>query len=626
VDDSVSALGQSFVAAPSALAANTVAPATPTETEFYRLAHQINRQTLTLLTTLTSVEEASKDVAIALSELQAAASLAAGLVRTAPFAWATVNPDVSQRLQANLGTLRDKANTLWQETVKKTPRSNGRDLADSLDNSVKEDSRVLWDSLNDPNLISSIANYTKDESIDKVRRTVTMHDFNNLLARAVQTLERTDRAENLYTLGQQIFEQMDEKSSPFAVAAAERRRLLDELGYGSQATTSVIGNLPGPDTASLALMKTYSAIRLQKAGTWISPAAVDSLEGDLTAWVLDAMHLTDEMRKDVQGRIKELSAATQKRVKAQRIGRATYLANKEAEEFVAAQRVANFYKEHDSAVFDDFQRGPGFDSFISVLTIFQFALALKAYREAEQADGRQTFDMAASGAMSVAAVVSTIGRFARPGEQLVAAGIEVSAARMSLAKFGAAFESAGAAKLLGVVGGVMAIVDGTSDILKGDVVVGGVNVASGSAIIAGLLMGGAWGAATGGIGAILGLGLAGYQLYQLAEESAKPSTQRAMENLLNSLKTRPAKWNGKSVVESLGLGAQLQALADASAAAQYFVLRRNPDGGTPTRDALLAELAGAGWKSDARLLVESDDDERARIDLEQQLAQPPMPQ
>ncbi len=104
----------------------------------------------------------------------------------------------------------------------------------------------------------------------------------------------------------------------------------------------------------------------------------------------------------------------------------------------------------------------------------------------------------------------------------------------------------------------------------------------------------------------IGVLLAAYCAFEALSDAMKSDTEKAIDSILESLKAR-LSYRDKTVIQYLGLEAQLAAVKDALDGWDCFELRPNP-AGSPTREELKARMKGLGFKDDlAAGMVESAD-------------------
>lgn len=623
----VPTLGPQLFAAPSAGGANNFAPAPITLIPLIAYANKLANATMALKSLVDDVlPKVTVEITGALAAIRAATGVADAMDDTLPF-----RPQLAPDIVAKCHDLKAKSHSLLTAAMNKVGAdADPRKLIPELDGRVRDAIRDVVDLLRDPAHVTDIKAFAEDDSIPVQARYMEIWYLGTLQGFAVDTLARTDKSDEVDRIANEVLLQGDAQQSAPAITIAKGKTLWDAFVAATQTATGTVGNLPAPDSLSIALVKCYGAFRLPKAA--LSQATAGSLEGEIFDLLTNAVKLTSEQKTELRGRLDELKSAQRDVIKAAkaeaetaqrlpdhqaRIDRKTRQ-RQAAEENCRqkAQHAGEFYEDtygpKNEELYGDLQRGPVIDSFVSVLAIIQFYAAFKELDDPDVPGLQKFADFTASGIISIGAVVSTVGRLLPK--------IDIGIAKCNLAALGKLAESLGTK--IAVYAGAMAILSGGVTFYIGWVqhdpekmVIGGLTVGSGAAIVAGALLASA---VLTGIGVGIGVLLAAYCAFEALSDAMKNATEKAIDSILDSLKQR-LSYRGKTVIQYLGLEAQLAAVKDALDGWSCFELRPNP-AGSPTRQELTARIKGLGFKDDfAAKMVESAD---ADVDLPPMLVVP----
>jgi hypothetical protein len=608
--------GPSLFAAPSTLGSNYVRPTPPTLVPLNAYAEKVQIATRWLKSLLDNdVPMVSRDLAGALAAIRAVVGVADAMDETLAF-----RPQLDSSIVAKCRAFKDKTHALLKSGLDKAgPQMDPRKLIPELDTKVRSAAGELVNLLRDPGHIQDVKVFLEDTSIAASYRYVELWHLETLLSFAVDLLARTDKGDEIDRIAQEIFLQRDQDSSVPAILVKEGKTLWDAFVAATIATTGAVGNLPAPDSLSIALLKCYAAYRLPKAA--LNQGTARSLEGDVFSMIVDAVKLNDAQKQELRNRVEELKSAQRDVIRAAkaeaetaerlptheaRIARKTRQRERAEEQCKQkAESVRDFYKDtygpKNEELFGDFQRGPFMDSFISVLTIIQFYAAFQELNDPDVSTLQKFADITASGLLSLGAVVSTVGRMVPQ--------IDMGIAKLNLAALGKLAESF--ARPIAAYAGVVAIVTGVAQFLTGldehdpeKMVVGGMTAASGIFITLGAVLGGA---ALTGIGVGIGVLVAGYLAFRALSEALKNDTEKGIDSILEALEKKET-WGDKTVIQYLGLEAQLEAVRDGLDGWSCFELLPNPKG-SPTRDELRQRMKKLGFDEErANAMIEDPDE------------------
>jgi hypothetical protein len=609
-------LGPQLFAAPSSAGANNFVPPPATLIPVIAYATKLADASKTLRSLLDDVlPKVSRDISGALAAMRALAGVAHAMDDTLQF-----RPMLDPSIVGKCHTLKSKADDLLASAMNKVGADvNPRNLIPDLDGRVRDAVHDIVDLLRDPAHVADIKAYAEDTSVPVRARYPEIWFLGTLQAIAVELLARTDKHDEVQRIADEVLHQGDESGSAPAITVKEGKTLWDAFVQATLVATNTVGNLPAPDTLSVALIKCYGAYALPSAALH-SPKA-GSLERDLLDMLMRALKLTDAQKADLKGRLDELKAAQSDVIRAAKAeadtaarlpGHQARIARKTRQRVAAEERcqqkaeaARDFYKEAYGAkeeVYGVFQRGPFIDSFVSVLAIIQFCAAFQELDDPDVPSLQKFADVTGSGVLALGAVVSTVGRLIPQ--------IDIGIAKFNLATLGQVAE--GMAVNIAKFAGVMAIVSGGVNVYVGGwvthdpktVVMGGLTMLSGGLIVWGAVFASA--AATG-VGVGIGVLLAGYCAFDALSNAMKNDTEKGIEAILASLKDR-LSFRDKTVVQLLGLDDALKAVEDALDGFDCFQLRPNPNG-APTREDLRRRMTDLGFKSDlADGMVESPDD------------------
>jgi hypothetical protein len=556
------------------------------------------------------VPQASRDLAGALAAIRAVVGVADAMDETLKF-----RPELLSSIVAKCHAFKDKAHALLKSGLDKAgPQMDPRKLIPELDSKVRAAAGELVNLLRDPANIHAIKVFLEDTSIPASYRYVELWYLETLLSFGVDLLARTDKGDEIDRIAREIFQQRDQDGSVPAILIKEGKTLWDAFVAATIAGTGTVGNLPAPDSLSIALLKCYAAYRLPRAA--LNQATARSLEGEILSMIVDAVKLNDAQKQELQSRLDELKSAQRDVIRAAKAEAETAerlpnhqarIARKTRQRVHAEEQcqekavsVRDFYKDtygpKNEELFGEFQRGPFMDSFISVLNIIQFYAAFQELNDPDVSTLQKFGDITASGLLSLGAVVSTVGRMVPQ--------IDIGIAKLNLAALGKLAESL--ARPIAAYAGVIAVVSGVAQFLTGldehdpeKMVVGGMTTASGVFITLGAVLGGA---ALTGIGVGIGVLVAGYLAFRALSEALKHDTEKSIDSILESLEKKKT-WGDKTVIQHLGLEAQLKAVRDGVDGACVDLLP-NPHG-SPTRDELRQRMKKLGFDEDrANAMVE----------------------
>ncbi len=609
-------LGPQLFAAPSSAGANNFVPPPATLIPVIAYATRLADRTQRLKSLLDDdLPKVSRDISGALAAMRALAGVADAMDDTLKF-----RPALDPSIVTKCHTLKSKADDLLASALNKVGAdANPRKLIPELDGRVRSAVSDVVDLLRDPAHVADIKAFAEDTSVPVRARYPEIWFLGTLQAIAVELLARTDKSDEVDRIADEVMNQGDGSGSAPAITIKEGKTLWDAFVQATLVTTNTVGNLPAPDTLSIALIKCYGAYRLPSAALHSQKAG--SLESDMLDMLTRALELTDAQKADLKGRLDELKAAQSDVIRAAKAeadtaarvpGHEARIARKTRARVAAEERcrqkaeaARDFYKDvykADEEVYGVFQRGPFIDSFVSVLAIIQFCAAFKELDDPEVPMVQKFADVAGSGVLALGAVVSTVGRLIPQ--------IDIGIAKFNLAALGQIAE--GMAVGIAKFAGVMAVVSGVVNIYIGGwvthdpktVVIGAVTVASGACIVAGAVLASA---AFTGVGIGIGVLLAGYCAFDALIDAMKNDTEKGIEAIVASLKDR-LSFRDKTVIQLLGLDDALKAVEDALDGFDCFQLRPSPSG-APTREDLRRRMTDLGFKSDlADGMVESPDD------------------
>jgi hypothetical protein len=595
------ATGPQLFAAPSASDPNSVAPMPETLLPLVAYANKLGAAIMAVKSLVEDVvPHVSRDLTGALAAIRALVGAADAMDETLQF-----RPQLLGSIVAKCHAFRDKSHALLKAALDKAgPEMNPRALIPDLDRRVREATGELVNLLRDPANISAVRTFAEDSSVREQIRFAEIWYLGTLQSFAVDVLARTDRSDEIDRMAQEVLNQHDESGSVPAITVKEGRALWEAFVAATATVTGMAGNLPAPDSLSIALLKCYAAYRLPSAA--LSHASASNLEGELFSMIVDAVKLTDPQKQELRSRMDQLGSAQREVIlaakaesdTAQRLpGHEARIARKtrqreQAEETCRgkAEVAREFYKDaygkRNEEIFGEFQRGPFMDSFVSVLAIIQFCAAFQELDDPRFSSLQKFADITASGLISLGAVVSTVGRLLP---------IDIGIAKFNLGVLGKLAESM--ATKIAVYAGAMAVVSGAAQVYSGwvdhdpeTVIVGGMTIASGTAIMIGAI----WGiAAATGVGVGIGVLLAGYMGFKALADALKSDTEKAIDSILESLEKKTI-YGDRTVVSYLGVEAQLKAVRDALDGWDCFLLLPNPHG-SPTREDLIHRMRNLGF-------------------------------
>ncbi len=615
-----------FFVGPSGVASNNVTTYPPSLDKLARYATDLAQATQHLKDLVDdTVPYVGRNLAGAVAAIRAMVGLADAMDETTAF-----RPQLDRSIAAKCHAFKDKAHALLKAALDKAgPEGmNPAKVIPPLEQRVKDATQKVVDLLRAPEHVQCVRDFANDTSMDVGVRFPEVWYLAVLQSFCAELLARTDRADQVVRMAQEVFEQRDESQSVPAITIKEFKTLWDAFVQATAVATGTVGNLPAPDSLSMCLLKVYGGLRLPKAAT--RQASASSLEADVFSYIVDALKLTDAQKQTLRGKLDELKDAQRDVIRAakaeaetaQRLpGHAARIGRKTRQRVRAeeackekAEAASEFFKDtygpENEKLYAEFQRGPLMDSFVTVLAIVQFCAAFQELSDPDVSGVQKAADVLTSGLLSLGAVVSTVGRMFPQ--------IDVGIAKLNLAALGKFAESV--TTKVAAFAGIMAVVSGAWQVYLGYIehdpekmVLGAMTTVSGLAIVVGAYLTGALGAAAAGaavtgVGVALGLLIAAYLGVKWLLDALKSATEKAIESILESLEKKEI-YDGKAAVEWLGLQGPLKDARDALSGWSPYLLMPNPNG-APTREDLTKRMHGLGFKGeDAEAMVEKPGDD-----------------
>ncbi len=618
---SIPHLGPTLFVAPSNVGPNNAAPFYQTLVPLLSFAQDLGQAIMRLQDVLNGdVVAATKDLAGAVSAARAIDGIAQALEDNL-----AQRPQLAQSVVAKCHALRGKADALLSATTKAAgPDLDPRKVVPGLDAAVKDAATKLVNLLHDSTRMGQIKTFAEDESVPKPVRAMEMIALGTFQSYAIELLARTDRIAEITQMAEDIFLHHDVDSTVPALTIQEGKTLWDAFVQATLVVTGSVGNLPAPDSLSLALLKCYGAFRLPEAA--LKASVAKGLEGDMFAFITDAVKLSDGQKSELRDLMDDLHKAQKEVIRSAKAERDTAerlpghdarIARKSRQRLRAeetceqkATAAKDFMREtygpKNEELYMEFQRGPFVDSFISVLCIVQFYAALGELDDPKVSDAQKLADISTSGLLSLGAVVATIGK--------LVPRVDLGIAKLNLAALGKIAE--GMASKIAVFAGAMAIVSGSVQCyigwVEGDpkaMVIGGLTAVSGACIVVGAIASGALGSSAAaligvaagavftGIGVAIGVLLAAYAVFDFLSDALKSSTEKAIDGLLDGLKSKTT-YNGQKVVAVLGIAGAIEEVHGALSGWSPFLLLPAAKG-SPTHDELVERMNLLGFKPES---------------------------
>lgn len=440
----------------------------------------------------------------------------------------------------------EKSNDLYRAWGKKVTSINPIAAVPSLLEAIQSKGKEAINLINDPANTKLIETFLKDTTATKSFKRDTLAALKTIIEQTLEEVSQTEVHENLAGAIDIGF-------------STDRDNLIAALqGTGSMIATTV-GNLPGPDSLSVAMAKILA--------TW-------------------------QMFK-VKGESAKLTGILGKL--ASRIVTAARFDAAETAEFNTHVKAKN-WMDCESMIGNKLQQGKALSSFIGALNILQLASALQGIGDPSK-DVIQAFaDLSSAAINTFTGTIALADKFT--------AAIKADAAYLGRMKCfvnfcGKAIEELAvpistSIAVLSIISGSITFLEGLKE---GDAVkmtVGGLSVASGVFIAVGVLC-----SIPGAqpIGVVLAAVATAISLFNAAADALKPALTRAANSYLKFIEESASTWDGKKLVETLNLQTEFEALKKALETANPYTYLELYDDAS-MKSSRTSRLIAAGIPSD----------------------------
>jgi hypothetical protein len=409
----------------------------------------------------------------------------------------------------------------------------------SFYNAYRTAAHNVHEHLRDRNIPGQLRTFANDAGIPVPQRVQVLEFVRQAVAAACDQLALSPRHP-------QIADDLEE-----ALIRPAQDTLLPLVCSLGSVALGTVGALPGPDSASISLIKVVLHWKIV-AGAG-SASRLGTMLERAVRWLTRAARFTPTEAASFEAVVQRAS----------RFRSTDYLVRVDSD---AA------FSQAGRKLSDQFQQGPRLSAALAVLNLIQLGAAIKSLGDPDTPVGQAVTNVASTGLAASTGLVTAANRL---DQAFLIGGRDVPVGRVRnlLRALGSMIEDhataiSTATAVLSIVGGVYTIVSATSgdEVDWWNVTVGGLQVASGIAIAAGVLLG-VPGAQP--VGVVLGLVAGVMSLGPTLRDAVRTPPERAMNKLIEGLKALRSTWDNARLVDSMQLRGLVDALERAHGGTTY---------------------------------------------------------